>query len=101
MKIQMALKSRSYILDLDHVRLSLGIFFVLGCLMESLLYLLSGSTFIFVKNPHQKATNLMFRLISPAAKVPSWFLGVQSMNFSAKLSVRMKSVYHTFSLCNS
>ena len=27
MNIEMALKSRSYILDLDHVKLSLGIFF--------------------------------------------------------------------------
>ena len=57
MNIQMALKSRSYILDLDHVRLSLGIFFLLGCLIESFLYPLSGSTFIFVKNTHQKAAS--------------------------------------------
>ena len=33
MKIEMALKSRSYIIDLDHVKFSLGIFFFLGCLM--------------------------------------------------------------------
>ena len=66
MNIEMALKSRSYILDLDHVKLSLGIFFLLGCLMESLLHQLSGYTFIFVKNTHQKAANLMFRLILPA-----------------------------------
>ena len=30
MNIEMALKSRSYILDLDHVKLSLGIFFFSG-----------------------------------------------------------------------
>ena len=32
--IEMALKSRSYILDLDRVKLSMGIFFFLSCLME-------------------------------------------------------------------
>ena len=42
----MALKSNSYILDIDHVKLSLG--------MESLLHQLLGYTFIFVKNTHQK-----------------------------------------------
>ena len=77
MNIEMALKSRSYILDLDHVKLSLGICFLLGCFMESLLHKLSGYTFIFVKNTHQKAANLMFCLILPAAKVLWWFLGVQ------------------------
>ena len=50
----MALKLRSDILDLDHVKLSLGINFFLSCLMESLLHQLSGSTFIFVKNTHYK-----------------------------------------------
>ena len=50
----MALKSRSYILDLDHAKLSLGIFFLLGCFMESLLHQLSGYTFIFVKK-HTKS----------------------------------------------
>ena len=50
MNIEMALKSRSYILDLDHVKLSLGIFFLLGFLMESFLHELSGYTLIFVKN---------------------------------------------------
>ena len=37
MNIEMALKSRSYILDLDLVRLSFGIFFFLSCLMERFL----------------------------------------------------------------
>ena len=78
MNIEIALKSRSYILDLDHVKLSLGIFFLLGCLVEwSLLHQLSGYTFIFVKNTHQKSANLTFLLILPAAMVPWWFLGVQ------------------------
>ena len=79
MNIEMALKSRSYILDLDHVKLSLRIFFLLGCLMESFLHQLSGYTFIFVKSTHQKAANLLFCLILPAAMVPWWFLGVQYM----------------------
>ena len=35
----MALKSRSYILDLDHVKLSCGIFFILSCLMERYVHL--------------------------------------------------------------
>ena len=72
MNIEMALKSRSYIFDLDHVKLSLGIFFFLSCLIESIFYQLSGSTFIFVKSPQQKAANLMFCLISPVAKSPAW-----------------------------
>ena len=70
MNIEMALKSRSYILDLDHVKLSLGIF--LSCLIESIFHQLSGPTFIFVKTTHQKDTNLMFSLISPVAKSPAW-----------------------------
>ena len=43
--VEMALKSRSYILDLDCVKLSLEIFFFLCCLME-IFFQLSGSTFI-------------------------------------------------------
>ena len=77
MNIEMALKSRSYILDLDHVQLSLKTFFLLGCLMESFLHQLSGYTLIFVKNTHKKAANLTFCLILPAAMVSWWFLGVQ------------------------
>ena len=77
MNIEMALKSGGYILDLDRVKLSLEIFFFLSCLMESFFYQLSGSSFIFVKNTHQKAANLMFRLILPVAKVPWLFLEVQ------------------------
>ena len=78
MNIEMALKSRSYILDLDHVKLLfLGIFFLLGCFIKSLLHQLSGYTFIFVKNTHQKAANIMFCLILPTAKVPWWSHGVQ------------------------
>ena len=72
--MKLALKSRSYFIDLDHVKLSLGILFLLGCLMDSLLHQLSGYTFIFVKNTHQKAANLTFCLISPVAKIPAWFL---------------------------
>ena len=58
MNIEIALKSRSYIFDLDLVQLSLGIFFFLSCLIESIFFhQLSVSTFIFVKNTHQKAAN--------------------------------------------
>ena len=68
MNIQMALKLRSYILDLDHVKLSLEIFFFLSCLIEKISHQISGSTFIFVKNTHQKFANLMFVQILPVAK---------------------------------
>ena len=78
MNIEMALKSRSYILDLDHVKLYFEIFFFLSCLIESFSPQLSGSTFIFVKNTHQKAPNLTFCLISPVAKIPAWLLEGQS-----------------------
>ena len=67
MNIEMALKSRSCILDLDHVKLSWN--FVFSELFNrEYLHQLSGPTFIFVKNTHQKAANLMFFLISPVAK---------------------------------
>ena len=46
MNIEMALKSGGYILDLDHVKSSLGIFFFLSCLIGSIFHQLSGSTFI-------------------------------------------------------
>ena len=74
MNIEMALKSGSYILDLDHAKLSLGIFFFLSCLIKSIFHQHSGSNFIFVKNTHQQAANLMYFLISPVAKTPAWFL---------------------------
>ena len=79
MYIEMALRSRRYILDLDCVKLSLGIFFFLSCLIESFCYQLSVSTFIFVKITHQKAANLPFGLIFPVALTPAWFLGGQYM----------------------
>ena len=88
MNIKMALKYRSHILDLDHFKLSLGIFFFLSCLIESIFHQLSGSTFIFVKNTDQKAANLMFCLISPVAKTPAWFPEGQSMkNLNVKLNL--------------
>ena len=49
---------------------------------------LSGSTLIFVTNTNQKSANLMFRLISPVAKTPAWFLEGQfkySMGFGINL----------------
>ena len=56
MNIEMALKSSSYILDLDRFKLFLEIFFFLSCLMESFFYQLSGSTFILSKT-HTKKCN--------------------------------------------
>ena len=78
MNIDMALKSRSYILDLDRVRLTFGIFFFLSCLMERF-FLPAFRIYLFfvVKNTHQKAANLMFCLILPVAKGPWLFLEVQ------------------------
>ena len=88
MNIEMALKSGSYILDLNHVKSSLGIFFLLSCLIEMIFHQLSGSTFIFVKNTHRKAGNLMFFLISPVAKTPALFLEGQSKSSSSSKSLR-------------
>ena len=73
----MALKSRSYILDLVRVKLSLGNFFFLSCLMEIFFHQILGSTNIFVKNTHQKAAILMFVLILPGLLTPAWFFGGQ------------------------
>ena len=53
MNIEMALKSRSYILD--HVKLFLGIFFFLSCLIKSIFHQLLGYTFIFVKTHTPKS----------------------------------------------
>ena len=75
MNIEMALKSRSYILDLDHVKLSLGIFFLLSCLIESIFHQLSGSTFIFFKNtPKSRKFNVVVNLnilVVKTSKEPS------------------------------
>ena len=50
----MTLKLRRYIFDLVHMKLSLRIFFILSCLMESLSHHLSGYTLIFVKKKKKK-----------------------------------------------
>ena len=68
MNIEMALKSSSNILDLDGVKFSLWIFLSELFNGEFFFYQLSGSTFIFVKNTHQKAVNLMFHQILHVAK---------------------------------
>ena len=65
-RILMAIKSGSYIFNLDCVKLSLGVFCILSWLTESLLHQLSRYTFIFVKNTHQKATNLALLLLLAA-----------------------------------
>ena len=101
MDIEIALKSRSYILDLDHVRLSLGIFFFLSCLIESIFHQLSGSTFIFVKNTHQKTPNLRFWLISPVANSPAWFPEGQSTDWrSVWLQCTVKTAGLTAAISN-
>ena len=46
----MVLKWRSYISNLDHVKLSLGFFFLLGCIIENLLHKLSWYTFFCQKH---------------------------------------------------
>ena len=73
--IKMSLKSRSYILDLDHV--VLGNFLFSELFNGEFFYQLSGSTFIFVKNSHKKTANLVFHLILHVSKVPWFFLEVQ------------------------
>ena len=78
MNIEMALKSRSYILDFDRVKLALEIFFSELFTGELFFTSFQDLPLFFVKNTHQKTTNFMFCLILPVAKVPWWFLGVQS-----------------------
>ena len=51
MDIKNALKSRTYIFYLDHVKLSMVTFFILSCLMESWLYQISRTTLIFYQKP--------------------------------------------------
>ena len=48
--------------------------------MESFLISFQDLPLFLSKNTHQKAANLMFRLILPVAKVPWLFLEVQSMS---------------------
>ena len=57
MNIEIVLKSRSYILDIDHGKLSMGLFFFSELFNKDFFHQLLGSTFIFVKNTHQKAAN--------------------------------------------
>ena len=92
----MALKSRSYIFDLDNVELSLVIFFFLSCLIESIFHQLSGSTIIFVTNTLQKAANLMFCLISPVAKSPAWSVEGQYRGQATTATINDKNTYIIF-----
>ena len=75
-------KIKSYIYDIELVKLSLRIFFFLNCLMKNLFHQISGSTVICVKNIHQNIANLKFSLISPAGMVPWWFLVVKYKGFT-------------------
>ena len=59
MNIEMALNSRSYILDLDLVKFSFRIFFFLSSLTEIFLHQLSGSTFFCQKHtPKSRKFNI-------------------------------------------
>ena len=82
MNIELAIKSRSYILYLDRVKLSLGIFFWSQLFNEEFFSSAFRTYILFVKNTHQKADNLMFRLILPVAKDPWLFLEVQYKQFN-------------------
>ena len=50
--IEMSLKSKSYILALDRVKLSLGIFFFLSCLLESFFFTCFQDLPFFVSKTH-------------------------------------------------
>ena len=93
MNIEMALKSKSIFLILIVTGCPLDFFF-LRCLMERFFYQLSGSTFIFVKNTHPKAANLMFRLILPVAKagVHKNINRLQDFFLSDKLSKKVRVI---------
>ena len=54
MNIETALKSRNYILDLDHVKLSLGIFFFLSCLIESIFTIFQDLSLFLSKTQTKK-----------------------------------------------
>ena len=62
MNIEKALKSRSYILDLDCVRLSLG-FFCSELFNEDFFLPAFRIYLFFLSKTHQKAANLTFGLI--------------------------------------
>ena len=79
MNIKIALKSGSYNLDLDRVKLSLGIFFFSDLFIGEVFLPAFRIYLYFCQNTHQKAESLMVFLILPVAKVPWWFLGVQYM----------------------
>ena len=76
MNIKMALKSRSYLLDLDCVKLSLGIFF-LSCLMKSSFHQILGSTFIFCQKHTPKSCKFNVLPNYTCGNGSCWFLGVQ------------------------
>jgi hypothetical protein len=61
--------------------------------MEISFYQLSGSSFFFVKNTHQKAVYLLFHLILQVAKEPWLFLEVQ-FSFGA-YSQRLRTGFAT------
>ena len=75
MNIEIALKSSSYNRDLGRVKLSLGIFFFLSCLMESFFTSFQGLPLFLSKNTHRKAWTLLFGIILPVARTHAWFLG--------------------------
>ena len=82
----MALKLRSFILDIDYVKLSLGMFFILGFLIERKLHHLSGSTF-FCQNIYQKEANLALPLILAAGMV------YIEIDIWEKIEVELEDIY--------
>ena len=95
---EMALKSTSFILYLDCVKLFFVVCFFSELFNGELFHQLSVSTFIFfVKNIHRKAINLMLCLILPLAKVPWWFLGVQFSWEKFKIETATETYVYCFS----
>ena len=93
----MALKSRSYILDLNCVKLSLEIFFFMSRLMESFFTSFQDLPLFSSKNTHQKAANLKFDLILPAAMIIAWFLEGQYI-YTLKLYLKGTVTPKSFNL---
>ena len=69
MDIKMSLKSVIYIFDLDHVKLSMGIFFILSCFKEILLHKLSGSSPFLCQKQTPKSCKLSVGSCANQSKV--------------------------------
>ena len=74
MNIEMALKSRSYINNLDCVKLSLRFFFWAVRWRVFFFTSLQDLPLFLSKKTHQKAENLTFRILLPMRMISVWFL---------------------------